>query len=306
MVGLGRLLRLSLAPSAAADVAAGVLLAHGGSWPSGVAPFALMGASLFVLHGGLALNDWADRVQDARLRPTRPIPAGQVAPALALGLGLALLLLGPLIAHAVAPQSGMVLAVVAALALLYDLGPRGAIAGPLLLALCRAGNLSSGLSSAWMSGADAAVAQGLPLVACYAGYVFAVARMGRWEDVLDESRIGRSPARACGLLAGLLLVLPLLVPAGERPMYGVDGLRFAPALAVAALGALALGRLAGRRAAWSRAEVLAAMGVALRRLLVFTSSVALATGTRDGAWVAAAILSGLPLSWALRRAFPPS
>ena len=64
----GALLRLSMSPSAAADAAAGVLLGAG-TWPAGPAPFLLVAGSLCVYHGGMALNDWADRGHDARTRP---------------------------------------------------------------------------------------------------------------------------------------------------------------------------------------------------------------------------------------------
>ncbi|MEO0649527.1 MAG: UbiA family prenyltransferase, partial [Planctomycetota bacterium] len=91
----GQVLRLSLAPSAAADAAAGVLLGAGG-WPlSGLSALPMV-ASLAVYHGGMGLNDWADREQDARARPGRPIPSGRVSATTVLVAAVALLLLGPL------------------------------------------------------------------------------------------------------------------------------------------------------------------------------------------------------------------
>src|SRR5882672_4413105 len=97
MLAYGRLLRLSLAPSAAADIAAGVVLASG-LWPASGKPWLLMLASLCVYHGGMALNDWADRAADAQSRPTRPIPSGAISARVALVLALALLLTGPVLA----------------------------------------------------------------------------------------------------------------------------------------------------------------------------------------------------------------
>src|SRR5262245_12972329 len=108
MLALGRLLRISLAPSAAADVAAGTVLAAG-AWPAGPRPFALMLASLCVYHGGMALNDWADREADARDGRPRPIPTGAISAGTALLLALVLLVLGPGIAFLVAPRAGLVL-----------------------------------------------------------------------------------------------------------------------------------------------------------------------------------------------------
>ena len=91
---LGRLLRLSLLPSAVADVTVGMLLGGAGVWPEGVAPGLLVLSSLGIYHGSMALNDWADRHEDARLRPGRPLPSGALGAPLALWLGLGLLALG--------------------------------------------------------------------------------------------------------------------------------------------------------------------------------------------------------------------
>lgn len=44
-----------------------------------------IGASLCLYEAGMALNDWADRDEDAVDRPHRPIPSGRISPAAALG-----------------------------------------------------------------------------------------------------------------------------------------------------------------------------------------------------------------------------
>ncbi|NEB17053.1 UbiA family prenyltransferase, partial [Streptomyces coelicoflavus] len=56
-----------------------------------------IGSSLCLYEAGMALNDWADREEDAVERPHRPLPSGRVRPAAALtaagaltGAGLAL------------------------------------------------------------------------------------------------------------------------------------------------------------------------------------------------------------------------
>ncbi|MYZ40352.1 UbiA family prenyltransferase, partial [Streptomyces sp. MnatMP-M17] len=43
-----------------------------------------VGASLCLYEAGMALNDWADRDEDAVDRPHRPIPSGRISPAAAL------------------------------------------------------------------------------------------------------------------------------------------------------------------------------------------------------------------------------
>ncbi|CAD5924268.1 protein of unknown function [Streptomyces sp. KY70] len=44
-----------------------------------------IGASLCLYEAGMALNDWADREEDAVDRPHRPIPSGRISPPAALG-----------------------------------------------------------------------------------------------------------------------------------------------------------------------------------------------------------------------------
>ncbi|RMI33163.1 UbiA family prenyltransferase, partial [Streptomyces triticirhizae] len=44
-----------------------------------------MASSVCLYWSGMALNDWADRAEDARDRPHRPLPSGRIAPAAALG-----------------------------------------------------------------------------------------------------------------------------------------------------------------------------------------------------------------------------
>ncbi len=312
---LGRLLRLSLTWTAASDVAAGVVFGAG-AWPGGGAPFVLMAASLCVYHGGMGLNDWADRAEDARLRPDRPIPSGDVSAPLALALSLALLVAGPLLAWTVDARPAQLLGLVAALATVYDLWGRGPVSGPALLAACRGGNLAAGI----VLGRIAAGAQPFAsptlwmLPTLYAAYVFVVSRLGRLEDQADGRALGRWPGTWVACAAGLLLVLPVfpplaLVPSATNGFAGWlarESVRVPLATLVVGAGAFGLLRTAFRRAPWTRPRVLAAMGMALRRLLVFTAGVALLTGRPAGLYVATGILLGYPLSYALRRVFPPS
>ena len=57
---------------------------------------------------------------------------------------------------------------------------------------------------------------------------------------------------------------------------------------------------------WSSERIVRTMGLALRRLLVFTAATALVVGTLDSVLVAGVILLGYPVSFALRKVFPPS
>lgn len=315
MLALGRLLRLSLAPSAAADIAAGIVLAAG-TWPAGWRPFALMLASLCVYHGGMALNDWADRVADANTRPGRPIPSGSVPALAALVLAIGLLGAGSLLALVVSARVGACLATVACLAAIYDLRGRGAWLGPLLLGACRAGNLGAGLlfgrGQGSGGGLGALVVSGIPevpgeyLVALLYGlYVFCVSRVARLEDAEPLVLASARPER--GLLLAAFLLALLGLPLTSVLAGSTSSLATACTSAVLALaGALGLARRALQPGPWSAGAVGAAVGMALRRLLMATAALAAQAGTRDGLVVAAAILAGYPVSYLLRRVFPPT
>ncbi|WP_239150815.1 UbiA family prenyltransferase, partial [Streptomyces sp. SID8111] len=99
-VGPGRLgawaelLRLPALFTVPGDALAGAAAA--GARP-GVRTLLAVGSSVCLYEAGMALNDWADREEDARERPHRPIPSGRIRPAAALtaagaltGAGLAL------------------------------------------------------------------------------------------------------------------------------------------------------------------------------------------------------------------------
>jgi len=314
----GRLFRLSLAPSAAADIAAGIVLAAG-VWPSGFRAVALMLASLCVYHGGMALNDWADRETDLRARPDRPIPSGRVRASSALAAAMLLLVAGPTLALVADPASALVLAAVSLAAVVYDVSARGPWIGPLLLAACRAGNLSAGMiygarcrdEAPGSFAADALGADRTTLVAlaaAYALYVFFVSRLGRLEDIESESTLGRAPSL---YLAGASLML--LAPAIAALVRVVHaelaqreaGIACAGAAFVAIWGSGPLAARAWKTRAWRKLDVLRAMGLALRRLLVFSAGTALIAGSA-GWIVAAAISCGYPISYLLRGVFPPS
>jgi len=298
MRALGRLLRLSLAPTAAADIAAGVV-AGAGRWPRGSEPFLLILASLSVYHGGMVLNDWRDRRGDRLDRPDRPIPSGRITPAAALILGSSLLAAGPLIALGASRPCAAAIGGIALAALLYDLLLRGAWLGPGLLACCRGGNLAAGLVLG--TGGILAGPTLIPPIS-YAAYVFTVSRLARLEDADLEHRRRANPALLLVIAAFVLVLAPcagFLHPLESRE-------RLWAALALAGAGAAGLIQAARHTGTWSGSDLTWATGLALRRLLVFTAAVALCAGG-SAAWiVAGAILCGYPISYVLRGVFPPS
>ena len=318
LLGIGRLLRLSLAPSALADGAAGLVLA-GGVWPGGAAPWLLLGANACIYHGGMVLNDWADRSVDAVARPERPLPAGILSAPSALVLGVVLLAVGLILGFRADPQVGGLFAALTACVVLYDLVGRGPFLGPLLLGFCRAANLGTGLllgirlsaQAANHTRSDGNLLLLLPPL-LYGGYVFCVSRLGRLEDRKLSAVEAQLPPRLLRRAGLLLLALGALVPVLSvraidlpRSLPGLPWSALVLALGLAGLGATGLFRAAGGMS-WRGADIVQAMGLCLRRLLILTAIIALGAGTWDGVWVAGGVLLGYPASFWLRRAFPPS
>lgn len=326
----GRLLRLSLAPSAAADAAAGLCLGHAGRLPLESSSLLVVCGSLCIYHGGMVLNDWADRLADAATRPDRPLPSGAIQPRTALLVALALLVAGPLLVALADPRLAGWAVLLALLVALYDLFGRGAMVGPLLLGGCRALNLALGVlaGSLLALGPHATSRRAWLLVALYGAYVFFASRTARLEDDEDDAPLGRRPsaylsgavlALAAVPLAAFVRLEPALVgDAGSDwpPGAGTWLLRFGVPVALVGWSLVGLlGEVARRD--WTRPLVGRAMGMALRRLLVFTAAAAWLAWAQDdarvldleglgGHWVAALILMGYPISHALRSVFPPT
>ncbi len=304
MKAWGRLLRLSLAPTAAADIAAGVVFGSRGAWIDGAAPWLLIAASLAIYHGNLAVNDWHDRDHDARTRPLRPLPSAAIRPASALSVGVALVALGIALAFLADPACGRWMGGVALAALAYNTIGRGAWTGPILLAACRAGNLGAGLNLArWVGVESIETPQVAWLCGLYFAYVFTLSRLGRMEDAEDAAPLRRRPALYLSVCALVLVCVPFV------PRWPPAGLARGLALAIAAAAAVGLARAAWSTPDWDRAKVERAMGLTLRRLLVFAAAIAILAVqpiVLAPVAVALAILCGYPLSRSLRRVFPPS
>jgi 4-hydroxybenzoate polyprenyltransferase len=113
-----RLGRVSNLPTVWTNVLAATALA-GGAWQNARTGLVLLAMSLFYV-GGMYLNDYFDRTIDARERPERPIPAGDIS------------------ANAVAAAGFGMLA--AGIVLLATTGVAAAVAGLILAALIVAYN----------------------------------------------------------------------------------------------------------------------------------------------------------------------
>jgi 4-hydroxybenzoate polyprenyltransferase len=277
-----RLLRVSNAFSPVADVLSGVCVASAaGCTPDAVRVACAALASSAIYHAGMALNDYADRADDARTRPERPIPSGAVSPreAFRWGLGLSSLAL----AASTIAQNWRVAAPLLAVVWTYDLAfRRGSWLGPLFLGLARALNLLAGIHAAGLDlGASARIptfesllpASVAPLGVA-GGYGLAI--LGLSIFALGED-LPWSRGRA--ILAWCFAVVGLVVAFASLPMRGPDSQSRHVILGMCWLPLLEpLSIVLGPRRPWGPERVGQVVGASLRGTLVFHALVGVATG----------------------------
>ncbi|MFI1654959.1 SCO3242 family prenyltransferase [Streptomyces sp. NPDC020472] len=138
------LLRLSALFSVPGDALAGA--AAVGLRPGRGTAYAV-GASLCLYEAGMALNDWADREEDAVDRPHRPLPSGRIAPAAALGAAGLLTAAGLALASRAGRPALAVATALAGTVWAYDLRLKHTPAAPAVMAAARALDLVLGATA---------------------------------------------------------------------------------------------------------------------------------------------------------------
>lgn len=128
------LLRLPALFTVPGDALAGAAAA--GARPNSRTLLAL-GSSLCLYEAGMALNDWADRAEDAVERPHRPLPSGRIHPTAALAAAGVLTAAGLALAARAGRPSLAVAAPLAATVWAYDLTLKRTPAGPVAMATAR-------------------------------------------------------------------------------------------------------------------------------------------------------------------------
>ncbi|MBO1331019.1 SCO3242 family prenyltransferase [Streptomyces sp. VRA16 Mangrove soil] len=113
-----------------------------------------IGSSLCLYEAGMALNDWADRAEDAVDRPHRPIPSGRIRPAAALTAAGALTTAGVALAFRAGRTPGLLGTALAATVWTYDLGLKRTPAGPAAMGLARGLDLLLGSSASLPGGPE--------------------------------------------------------------------------------------------------------------------------------------------------------
>ncbi|MFD0306262.1 SCO3242 family prenyltransferase [Streptomyces sp. NPDC127119] len=135
-----------------------------------------IGSSLCLYEAGMALNDWADRAEDAVDRPHRPLPSGRVRPAAALAAAGGLTLAGLALASRAGRRPLAVAGALAATVWSYDLVLKRTPAGPVAMAAARGLDL---LLGGVASGGDTRKA--VPSALTLATHTLAVTTVSRHE-----------------------------------------------------------------------------------------------------------------------------
>ncbi|MFD4690010.1 SCO3242 family prenyltransferase [Streptomyces sp. NPDC058463] len=155
-----------------------------------------VGASLCLYEAGMALNDWADRDEDAVDRPHRPIPSGRIAPGAALAAAGVLTAAGLTLAARAGRPALAVASGLAATVWAYDLHLKHTKAGPAAMAAARTldlllGATATGPATATTTAPTAATATGaaergatraaLPAALLLGAHTYSVTAVSRHE-----------------------------------------------------------------------------------------------------------------------------
>lgn len=147
-----RLGRVSNLPTVWTNVLAGTVIA---GVSVGAGTLAVLAAISAFYLAGMYLNDAFDRAIDARERPGRPIPAGEIGAGTVFAIGFGLLAAGVAVLALFGTGAALAGCALAAAIVMYDAWHKGNPASPLVMGLCRAlvyvtaGAAAAGPAWAW-------------------------------------------------------------------------------------------------------------------------------------------------------------
>ncbi|MEV6739494.1 SCO3242 family prenyltransferase [Streptomyces sp. NPDC051104] len=165
-----------------------------------------IGSSLCLYEAGMALNDWADRAEDAVERPHRPLPSGRIRPTAALAAACAFTTAGLDLAARSGRPALAVAAPLAATVWAYDLALKRTPAGPAAMAAARGLDLLLGAAAT-----TGRIRPALRPAALLAGHTLALTTVSR-----QETR-GGSPLPALAALATTGVLARSLTRRRARP-----------------------------------------------------------------------------------------
>ncbi|MBT2441398.1 UbiA family prenyltransferase [Streptomyces sp. ISL-36] len=264
-----------------------------------------IGSSLCLYEAGMALNDWADRAEDAVDRPHRPIPSGRITPGAALAASAALTAAGLGLAARAGRPALAVATGLAATVWSYDLHLKHTSAGPAAMAAARALDLLLGATATGGSPSPSPrppslrlrSARPLASAALLAAHTYAITAVSR-----HEAQGGSTRAPALALAATLAVAAT-----AARPTAGN---RTSPTSARLVAAALAAGYARTPAAPFLHAALnpsppltQRSVGAGIRALIPLQATLA----ARSGAPITALALLGLaPLARTLARKVSPT
>ncbi|MFI8105638.1 SCO3242 family prenyltransferase [Streptomyces sp. NPDC086023] len=156
-------------------------------------------ASLCLYEAGMALNDWADRDEDAVARPHRPLPSGRIRPNAALAAAGGLTAAGLALAARAGRPALAVAAPLAATVWAYDLKLKHTPAGPAAMAAARSLDLLLGAAAS-----AGTVRPALRPALLLGGHTYAVTQVSRREAEGGSTAAPLAALAATTVLAALL------------------------------------------------------------------------------------------------------
>ncbi|MFJ6939987.1 SCO3242 family prenyltransferase [Streptomyces sp. NPDC101132] len=156
-------------------------------------------ASLCLYEAGMALNDWADRDEDAVARPHRPLPSGRVRPGAALAAAGGLTAAGLALAARAGRPALAVAAPLAVTVWAYDLKLKHTPAGPAAMAAARSLDLLLGAAAS-----AGTVRPALRPALLLGGHTYAVTQVSRREAEGGSTAAPLAALAATTVLAALL------------------------------------------------------------------------------------------------------
>ncbi|MFI9833801.1 SCO3242 family prenyltransferase [Streptomyces sp. NPDC051913] len=169
-----------------------------------------MGASLCLYEAGMALNDWADRDEDAVDRPHRPLPSGRISPTAALGAAGLLTAAGLTLAARAGRPALAAASALTATVWAYDLRLKHTAAAPAAMAAARALDLVLGATATLTTpqgrvpAAPAAARRVAAPALALAAHTYAVTAVSRHET---QGGSARTPLAALGAMTALGVLL---------------------------------------------------------------------------------------------------
>ncbi len=271
--------RVSNLPTVWSNVIAGSALAGGAPLHLVVAIAAAISA---IYVAGMFLNDAFDREIDARERPERPIPAGEVTADAVFVVGFSLLITAMVSLAAINDRVGLAGLVLGGAVLLYNWHHKGNPVAPFVMGLCRALVYLAAASAVAMKLPYAVL---LPAAAMLA-YVAGLTSTARMENL---DRIG-------SLWPLLLLAAPVAVGLARTDL----SLPAIISLAALAVCAARIAQLLSRRGA---GDVGRAVGLLIAAIALNDALFASTTGANHAAF---ACLACFALTIGLQRYVPAS